>query len=465
MAVTCGVSTGAEIVTQINQNEAGLSENFKDAYIDTISDLGLIDLAIFDVVNIKGYNSINDGGGGVFNYDATIDRTTANGGTIIDATGTGTGNGCWVRQYEGSVNVKWFGAVGDGVTDDSPAFNSAIQASSVVEVDDTASGYLLGATLAINKPVTLRGISEHTKLKVNTAMQIFTITSSEVRIESFRIDGNPATPASVFLLGTSVTSMDFIYLEGIYSLNCADFVKDEANGINTIVNLHIKDCTHRLSLGRGVLLADAFAFIFFTNFTIDYVGVTAPSSNVPAFSVSNNQGLICTDCDILGGEITGFATRWGFNVEDSAATHFIRCNADTMGGYGFRFVNVESVRLVDTTASLCDNIGYLIAGTTFDLQGSNVYARGRDGLTPATASVNGIDIQGTTANTNLSNVTTKNNTGHGIQTSGTSTEMINGIYSHSNVGYGVNMGGTSSLVNGAKTVANGTGNYFLVGAV
>lgn len=47
--------------------------------------------------------------GGMFKYD---DKAKHNGGTTI---------GKWVRQYSGYANVKWFGAKGDGLTDDTNA--------------------------------------------------------------------------------------------------------------------------------------------------------------------------------------------------------------------------------------------------------------------------------------------------------------------------------------------------------
>jgi hypothetical protein len=81
-------------------------------------------------IQLLGFHTKGDGGGGVFYWDATKDKSEHNGGTIIDPDKAGlvanwastqalyftpevTGQGCWVREYSGAVNVKWFGAIGD----------------------------------------------------------------------------------------------------------------------------------------------------------------------------------------------------------------------------------------------------------------------------------------------------------------------------------------------------------------
>lgn len=82
-------------------------------------------------VLVLGYYTANDGGGGIFNYDATIDRATDNGGTIIDPTGSGIGSGCWVREKSDYITFHQFGAKGDGKidgtgTDDSASIQNAV---------------------------------------------------------------------------------------------------------------------------------------------------------------------------------------------------------------------------------------------------------------------------------------------------------------------------------------------------
>ena len=77
-------------------------------------------------VTINGYTDDGDGGGGDFYWDSAS-TDTDNGGTIIKATAITTGR--WIRLYSGAVNVKWFGAKGDGSTDDSTSIKACIQAA------------------------------------------------------------------------------------------------------------------------------------------------------------------------------------------------------------------------------------------------------------------------------------------------------------------------------------------------
>jgi hypothetical protein len=92
--------------------------------VDSVSELENLSLSALSVelVNVLGYYSAGDGGGGSFRYSST-DVSVVNGGTIFSPT---AGPGRWLRVFSGSVNVRWFGAVGDGVLDDTASFSAAL---------------------------------------------------------------------------------------------------------------------------------------------------------------------------------------------------------------------------------------------------------------------------------------------------------------------------------------------------
>ncbi len=74
----------------------------------------------------RGYAAAGDGGGGLWVAvtGASAGTYVHNGGTIIVPSG-GDGSAAWIRQHDGDVVAAWFGAVGDGATDDAAAILAA----------------------------------------------------------------------------------------------------------------------------------------------------------------------------------------------------------------------------------------------------------------------------------------------------------------------------------------------------
>jgi len=63
----------------------------------------------------------------------------------------GDGSVAWVRNYDGEINTKWFGAVGDGATDDTVAIQAAIDYFSAGQ----GSVYLSNGTYLVTSTITI----------------------------------------------------------------------------------------------------------------------------------------------------------------------------------------------------------------------------------------------------------------------------------------------------------------------
>lgn len=160
--------------------EAALTTATRRQPVASIAALKALTPSAGDAVNVLGYAAAGDGGGGTFYYDAAASKAD-NGGTVI---APNAGAGRWQRTYSDAVNVQWFGAKGDGVTDDTAAIQAAIDAANEGGggvVGFPQSTCIVSATLTLFNRVTIdlggAGVIE--------------MTSNEVSI--FDCTGNGAT--------------------------------------------------------------------------------------------------------------------------------------------------------------------------------------------------------------------------------------------------------------------------------
>lgn len=144
-------------IQKLNRNGFASSELVDDV-VQSVDELRSITPDPKRVVLVKGYGSAGNGGGGLFWWDAGADAAAANGGTTIASTVTGymngdTDEGRWQRVRDGpQINVKWFGAVGDGNTDDTQAIKGAV---SLMESENNvlyfpAGTYLTSETIVVS---------------------------------------------------------------------------------------------------------------------------------------------------------------------------------------------------------------------------------------------------------------------------------------------------------------------------
>jgi hypothetical protein len=147
--------------------------------------------------------------GGTFIWSST---GTANGGTVFAGA-----TGYWTRQYSGAVNVKWFGAVGDGITDDTSAIQTFI---------NTGGGYVPSGIYIVTSPLLVKDriviegvkdswsptITRNTVFKWGGAIGGNVIQASKaaigthstsaltsVRLRGFTIDGDNSADVGLFI--------------------------------------------------------------------------------------------------------------------------------------------------------------------------------------------------------------------------------------------------------------------------
>lgn len=108
-----------------------------------------------DLVFLRGYYTPLDGGEGFFSWNPKASGLD-NGGTIIAPVPASAGR--WERSVSGgAINVKWFGARGDGLADDTLALQSAIRAATSVFLP--RGTYRTSATLVATTQQVLHGQS------------------------------------------------------------------------------------------------------------------------------------------------------------------------------------------------------------------------------------------------------------------------------------------------------------------
>lgn len=125
---------------------------------------------------------------GRFNRDTTDTTTADNGGTVI-VDGSGRR---WKRLYGGPLRVGWFGAVGDGVTDDTAAINSTATAARALKtsiyLDPVAASYKVSASIDFSY-INVYGGGRASLIQATAAQFDVVTTSGNSTLKDFAIHG------------------------------------------------------------------------------------------------------------------------------------------------------------------------------------------------------------------------------------------------------------------------------------
>lgn len=106
----------------------------------------------------------------------------------------------------GRTNVRKYGAVGDGTTNDQTAITNAIAATPVGGVLYFPEGtYLVSTTVSVNKAITIQGTGQ-SRIKVTGNISAFTLNSNNVNIDFLNFHGSGNGGANTSQIGINCNS-------------------------------------------------------------------------------------------------------------------------------------------------------------------------------------------------------------------------------------------------------------------
>lgn len=351
------------------------------------------------------------------------------------------------------INVQTYGALGDGITDDMPAFNAALAAGNRVYVPYTPAGYLLNGSMNLSNQGLVGDTS--TKLIHNSNNTLFNINGNNVSIDNFIIDSNNSTNA-VFVIN-NVSTIENIKITNIMHLNGVNLLQD-AWATQSIKKLHVQNIISMAPKWKVITLTGYLEQASFNNIKVDYTNSISP--DFPAINLMGNNSIF-TSCmvdtiDIRGSDNASYSNQHGLVLGTAEHTNISNISCIYMGGSGFIAQNTINFRLENSNFSFnhCDQI---VLNACSYCTISNCMTRGRanGSLSPLNSSTYGVSLHSSGA-INISNCDIKS-CGSGLWIDNSFAITCTGGQSCVHTYYGIISTGTTanSNINGMSFTYNG----------
>ena len=206
---------------------AGVSvEHSEQRCVDTLAKLKAVGAGVVPCLSLLGYYTPADGGGGNFYWDASS-AEAENGGTVIKPNSVlPSVPGRWRRVQSSPLNVRWFGAKGDGRTHDTNAIQAAIDAGrahSGADPDRSGVIYFPPGKYRLTKfveitasvPLTLEGEDGVSEILLSNIEDGFYADSSSAPLIIRRLKFSGSYARAIYLSrGTSTTEIDHCEFTG-----------------------------------------------------------------------------------------------------------------------------------------------------------------------------------------------------------------------------------------------------------
>jgi hypothetical protein len=272
---------------------------------------------------------------GMFAWDPAVPTAVHQadpGQGLFVAPSTGS-SGAWVRRFSGGVNVQWFGAKGDGITNDGSAFTRALSCLRAVAQQGFGYGwggnrlyipkghYFLGTTtLDLTASLVIEGDSNGLPSGGASILR-WSPNTTGIRVQGGGTIGADATKPTDYTTGTSLVRG--LHLIGGYSHGAT--AEGEFHGIHMRVMAAVEDCFIRGFQGDGIHIRGDVGFGNNTNLSC----VTRSSIEMCRNGIYL-QGGDANACSFF--HVNANSNRqWGFLDRSFLGNTFIGCHSATNG--------------------------------------------------------------------------------------------------------------------------------------
>lgn len=305
-----------------------------------------------DSVTVAGYTSVNDGGGGVYVFDA--DETAAdNGGTVIAPT---SGSGRWMLQHDGSVTPEQFGALRDDSNNDLPAITAALQTKLIVKA--RAGIYRIAGELPWDDGYKLVGAGSSGGIRTASGLGYDSTRSTIIKYSGAGGANSAAVRLSTLAVGIEATDLTAPDTDDLLDIRLEN-IHIDANGLAQfglycyrLVSCYIHNVSVEKSTEHGIFIGGCFTntFSHLNAFNNEKNGITVGVDlfgwSSGEFAVNANYFITPVARDNGTGETynesSNLTEGHGLYLQLNRANVFTNITAEGNDGAGVYMVNVNS---------------------------------------------------------------------------------------------------------------------------
>ncbi|HVZ29142.1 MAG TPA: hypothetical protein VG839_02030 [Asticcacaulis sp.] len=379
-----------------------------------------------------------------------------------------------------SVSIIDYGAVGDGVTDDSAALVAALATNKAVFIPYyNAAGtapaiWYFNSTQTLAGQVSIEGDKRKPLVKQGAA-PLFVLQGMHINIENLMFDqsAQASTSDSTIQLDTANGPLQAICLKNLHFGSDQSLAGNlggyrsicDTGGTDQVVDLTIADVVLWSSKDTPLYFRNLLAAIFFEKVVVDFTRISTVIS-YPGIDISGGQGIDMKNVAVQGRGTSGTvnANADGFRIASGAAIDMTLCRADSVGGVGFNFSNLDGCQFISLVGSLCEREQYYLDNVTSSTFVSP-FAGGRKGIVGATANMDGFSLNNSFG-ARVIGLRTIYATGNGVQWNNSSSGLLDGLYAGDNslLGLKESNGSNYNVFGSGHTHNNGSGNGVTVGS-